>query len=35
MHALVPSFGNGGGTLDKLDQIMSENNIADRRSLNM
>ncbi|KAG2375414.1 uncharacterized protein HKW66_Vig0164320 [Vigna angularis] len=35
MHALVPSFGNGGGTLDKLDQIVSENNIADKRSLNM
>ncbi|CAJ1924372.1 unnamed protein product [Sphenostylis stenocarpa] len=40
MHALVPSFDNGGGTLDKLGQIMSENNsvgwaIADKRSLNM
>ena len=40
MRALVPSFDNGGGTLDKLGQIMSENNFvgcptADKRSLNM
>jgi len=38
MHALVPSFDNGGGTFDKLGQIVSENNsvswtIADK-SLN-
>ncbi|KAK7405823.1 hypothetical protein VNO78_07433 [Psophocarpus tetragonolobus] len=40
MCALVPSFDNAGGTLDKHGQIMSENNFfdcptADKRSLNM
>ncbi|XP_020237088.1 uncharacterized protein LOC109816465 isoform X2 [Cajanus cajan] len=38
--ASVPSFDNGGGTLDKVGQIMSENEFvgcptADKRSLNM
>lgn len=40
MCASVPSLDNGGGTLDKLGQIMLENEFVgcpttDKRSLNM
>jgi gamma-tubulin complex component 6 len=40
MHTPVPSFDNGGGTLDKLGQLMSEDEpivcaTADKSSSNM